>query len=572
MVSRHAAARFALSGRGSALVAVVALLCSVNAVLAGRTLILSGGAVYTGNVSNRWATSIVIQGGKIAFVGDDSGTQQFRREGARVIDLTGLMVMPGFHDAHAHPMSGALRLLRCSLADDKSVQELFATIRHCASTAGSTSWLIGYGWDSSWAPQLARISLDRIVADRPAFLSDTDGYKAWANTKALAAAGIDPAGVGPQTNGIERNPKTLHPTGMLTGDATDLVRNRLPPPTEEQYREALRLAMATANRNGITSLFDAAARPAMLQAYRDADMANELTVRVVAAQVTDPRRGAAQIDEMAARRARLRGRLFRADAAKLFLDEEIPLHTAAMLDPYSDMPGSRGKLFFEPARLDELVRKLDAEGFLIHMHAMGDRAVRSGLDAIERAIAANGPRDRRHQIAHLGVTTPADVVRFGRLGVVANFQPLWFPADDPATKQTDAALGTERSRWIMPMGSIAKMGGRVVAGSDWPATPMNPLEGIQAAVTRQPANGNLPARQPQERVELTTAIAAYTSNAAWAVHEDGIDGTIERGKAADLIVLDRNIFRLNAGAIDRARVLLTLLDGRTVYRDPKFVF
>jgi len=309
-----------------------------------------------------------------------------------------------------------------------------------------------------------------------------------------------------------------------------------------------------------------------VDAYHAADLAGELTLRVVAAQLADPEHGPEQVDDMIARRDRVRGARFRADAAKIFLDGEIGMHTAALLQPYADTHGSRGDLFVQPDALDTLVRRLDAAGFMIHMHVMGDRAVRAGLDAIERAVAANGGKDHRHQLAHVGMADPADLPRFGRLGVTANLSPGWFQASDPAMAPTEAVLDPQRRGWMYPAKSIQTAGGRIVLSSDWPATSMNPLENIQIAVTRQPLDGSKPAKLSRERVDLATAIAAYTKEAAWVAREDGIDGTIEPGKAADLVVLDRNLFRTPVLALHKARVLLTLLDGTAVYRDPKFIW
>jgi predicted amidohydrolase YtcJ len=368
--------------------------------------------------------------------------------------------------------------------------------------------------------------------------------------------------------GIERDPRTHSPTGILENEAVGFVKRHAPQPTGAEYREALRRTTAIANRFGITSLVDANATEAVLDAYRAADRSGELTVRVVAAQRIDPRRGEEQIKELLARRDRVRGPRFRADAAKIFLDGEIDQHTAAMLEPFAGAPGVRGDLLVPPEALDALVRRLDRDGFLIHMHAMGDRAVRAGLDAIERALRANGTRDRRHQLAHLGVIAPEDVPRFGRLGVTADFQPFWAQANDPASASTEAALGPVRSRWMYAMASIAAAGGRIVASSDWPAPSMNPLDAIQVAVTRQPLDGSKPAGQPEQRIGLPAILAAYTLDAAWAAREDAIDGSIEAGKAADLVVLDRNLFEVDVMRLHEVRVLLTLLDGEPVYRDP----
>jgi predicted amidohydrolase YtcJ len=324
-----------------------------------------------------------------------------------------------------------------------------------------------------------------------------------------------------------------------------------------------------ANAYGITSVFDAAASPPMVDAYRAADLAGELKLRVVAAQLVDPARGPEQVDDMIAHRDRVRGTRFRADAAKIFLDGEISQHTAALLQPYADTQGTRGDLFVQPDALNALVKRLDAEGFLIHMHAMGDRAVRSGLDSIEQATAANGAKDRRHQIAHIELADPADLPRFAALGVAANLSPGWFDPNDPEIAPAEAALGPERARRMYPAASIAGHKGRLVMSSDWPATAMNPLENIQIAVTRQPLDGSKPPKRPEERVDLATALVAYIRNAAWVAREDDVDGTIETGRAADLIVLDRNLFKVPAGSIHKTYVLLTLLDGEPVYRDKR---
>jgi predicted amidohydrolase YtcJ len=243
-----------------------------------------------------------------------------------------------------------------------------------------------------------------------------------------------------------------------------------------------------------------------------------------------------------------------------------------MLAPYADAPKERGELFIQPAALDAMVQRLDAAGFLIHMHAMGDRAVRVGLDAYEHAMQINGPRDRRHQIAHDGVVDPADIPRFAKLGVTANFSPLWFDPDDEAYAPTVAAVGPERAKWIYPMASVAAAGGRIVASSDWPQPTMSPLDGIQFAVTRQPLDGSKPSPQPEQRISLVQAMAAYTRDAAWVVREDKLDGTLETGKAADIVVLDQNLFKIDVMSIHKTHVLLTLLDGEPVYRDPKFTW
>lgn len=512
------------------------------------TLILRGGAVYTLDPARPWATALVVRDGRIVHVGDDAGTRRFQHRGTDVIALKGRMVLPGFHDGHAHPMSGAIRLIRCRLNDAATPDALFAAVRACTANS-QNAWLVGYGIAQTFFDKgaLSRAKLDALVPDRPAFLTTEDGFAAWVNTKALALSGVDP-----QSQKID---------GVLKDDATDLVRSHVPKPSEAEYRRALKQATAMANAFGITSIFDASASAAMVQAYHDADLAHELTVRIVAAQRMDPGRGPEQIDAMIALRDRVQSPYLRADAAKFFLDGEIDQHTAALLAPYTDVPASRGELFLQTDVLNTLVRKLDASGFSVHMHVMGDWAVRAGLDAIEAATQANGPRDRRHQLAHVGVADPADIARFCKLGVAANFQPLFAAESEPSVAADRAVLGPQRARWMYPLSAIAACGARIVASSDWPQPTMNPLEEIESALTR-------PTPEPGQHVDLAMMLAAYTQNAAWAAREDSIDGTLEVGKSADVIVLDRNLFKTKISAIHKARVVLTLLDGVAVYRAP----
>jgi len=548
-----------------ALTAILLLIAAVtSAAAAGNTVFLDG-AITTLNDKQPSATALVIADGHIVYVGDDKGARPYVTPASRVVRLQGRMMLPGFHDAHTHPMSAALRLLRCQLDGIKTGPKMEAAIRGCDRTA-SEDWLFASSWSAKvLSPSLAK--LDALVPDRPAYVANEDGFAVWVNSKTLKAAGIDPETS--KLSGLERDPQTHAFTGVVTGDALTEVRKFRPKPSESQFREALKRWSKMANAYGITSVFDAAASPPMVDAYHAADLAGELTLRVVAAQLADPEHGPEQVGDMIARRDRVRGTRFRADAAKIFLDGEISQHTAALLQPYADTPGTRGDLFLQPDALNALVKRLDAEGFLIHMHAMGDRAVRSGLDAIEQAMAANGPKDRRHQIAHIELADPADLPRFAALGVTANLSPGWFDPNDPEIAPAEAALGPERARLTYPAASIAAHNGRLVMSSDWPATAMNPLENIQIAVTRQPLDGSKPPKGPKERVNLATALAAYIRDAAWVAREDDIDGTIETGKEADLIVLDRDLFKVPAGSIHNAHVLLTLLDGEPVYRDKR---
>jgi len=553
------------------LVAVLALAPADVAArdAASESVLLRNAAVYTADPVQPWATAVLIEHGRIAYVGDDAGARARLRADTHVVDLGRRMVLPAFHDSHAHPMSGGMRLLRCRLDGLASEAAIRKAVRRCATEAAHHAWLLGGGWTpgSAASRRLTLKKLDALVPDRPALLTTQDGFAAWVNSRALAAAKIDPADT--SLDGLHRDAAGREPTGIVEGAALRRLRSVVPQPTQVEYRQALRQASALANRFGIVSIVDASANAEMLEAYAAAADAGELSLRVVAAQRIDARRGPEQIDEMVARRERVRRPLFRADAAKIFLDAEFENHTAALLEPYADAPDTRGDLPIDSDTLDAIVARLDAEGFMIHMHGMGDRAVRAGLDAIERAMRRNSPRDRRHQIAHIGVASTEDVRRFAALGITANFQPIWFQADDPATGPSVRALGAERARRMFPIASIASAGGRILASSDWPSPSMNPLDAIQTAITHQPLDGGKPPLQPDQRLRLSAILAAYTRDAAWSARAESTSGSITVGKDADIIVLDRNLFETDLAKLHEVHVVLTLMAGRPVYRDAR---
>jgi predicted amidohydrolase YtcJ len=348
----------------------------------------------------------------------------------------------------------------------------------------------------------------------------------------------------------------------------ELVRRLLPPYSLAQRKEGLRRALALANEYGITTLHDAATSPEFLEAYAELDREGALTARVIAAQYVDPDRPLSQVDSLVAWANRYRGvRYFRPTAAKFFADGVVEAKTAALLAPYLGGGTDSGTPNFRSGQMDTLVAELDRRGITIHIHAIGDLAIRMGLDALERARAANGPRDARPIIAHLELFDPADIPRFKALGVIASFQPLWAYADPYITELTEPVLGPSRSRWLYPIGSMVRSGAVVAPGSDWTVSSMNPLDAIQVAVTRRGLTDSAgPPWIAEEIVDLATMLRAYTVNGAFAAGDERITGTIEVGKAADLIVLERDLTAVPPSAIHQTKVLLTLLDGKPVYR------
>jgi len=533
-------------------------------------LILKNAAVYTLNKAQPWAEAVAVTGSKIVFVGTNSDVKKYRGRGTKVLDLAGKMVLPGFQDSHVHLISGGMELEQCNLNDLETKEEILARIRSYAAENPEKGWVVGGGWALPVFPKAnpSKEELDAVVSDRPVFLSAADGHSAWVNSRALELAGVTAKTADPKNGRIERKAGTGEPSGTLREAAASLVDRLIPEPTAEEYLSGLRGGLALANRFGITSIIEASADDKLLETYASLDRNAGLTLRVLASIYVDPEKGVAQIADLVQKREKYQGHYLKATAAKIFIDGVIESHTAALLEPYLDRPGDRGEPILEAEEFNRLAVALDKAGFQIHVHAIGDRAIRMTLDAMEQAGKINGPRDARHHICHLELIDPADILRFKALGVVANFQALWAYADTYITQLTEPILGPERSARLYPIGSIVRSGGLYAGGSDWSVSSLNPLDAIQVAVTRRgPDAAAGPAWLPNELIDLPTAIAAYTTNGSFLSFEEKIRGSVEAGKAADLIVLDRNLFKIPAQQIHEAKVTLTLLDGKVVYSD-----
>jgi predicted amidohydrolase YtcJ len=533
-------------------------------------LVLLNGAIHARAGDTVSVEALAVRDGLIVYAGSSAGAEASIGEGTRVIDLAGKMVLPGFHDTHMHPRGG-LGLAEPRLDDLESREAILDSVRRYAAGHPELAWIRGRGWQLPVFPGAnpRKEWLDSVAGDRPVYLSAADGHSAWVNSRALALAGITRETPDPPNGRIERDPRTGEPSGTLRESATGLVARHLPRRTTREIEAGLRRALAMANGFGITSLYDADADPELLAGYAALDSAGLLTARVIAALSTDPRAGPLQVDSLRAWRGRYAGtRYFSPRAAKIFVDGVIEAGTAALLAPYQGGTGS-GEPTLSPGALDTLVAALDAAGFQVHTHAIGDRAVRMSLDAFAFARRHNGPRDARPMIAHLELIDSADIARFAAQGVVPSFQPLWAYADSYIRDLTEPVLGPARSRWLYPIASVSRAGAPLAAGSDWPVSSMNPLLAVQVAITRRPPDTTTgPAWLPEQRVTLATILTAYSEGGAWAAGEESRTGTLEVGKAADLIVLDRNLYRIPPVEIHSVKVLLTLLDGREVWRDP----
>jgi predicted amidohydrolase YtcJ len=375
----------------------------------------------------------------------------------------------------------------------------------------------------------------------------------------------------PLNGRIERD-ATGAPTGTLRETAKRLVSAKMPPYSDDDYLAGLERGLRMAAQFGITTLNEASADEAIVRAFARTDSLGKLTARAVVNLLVDPQRGPEQVPHLAELRGKYTRGLVRPVSAKIFLDGVIEGGTAALLQPYIDRPGYRGELNVPPERMNALVHSLDSAGFKVHVHAIGDRAIRVAFDAFERQHRLDGGAGPHHVLAHIQLFDPADIPRFAALGVVASFQPLWAYRDSYMKDLTEPRLGPERSMHQYPIASVVKTGAIVAGGSDWSVSSMNPLEAIQVAVTRRALDDStgLP-WLADEMIDLQTALRMYTLNGAMAEEQDSLTGSIAPGKAADLIVLSDDIFSLPPHRIGKARVLLTLLNGREVFRDSTLI-
>ena len=538
-------------------------------------LVLRGGRIAVMDPARSWATALAVRDGRIVAVGPDRAVDGLAGPSTRVIDLRGRTVTPGFQDAHVHPVHGGLTMLRCDVHDARGRDGVLEAISGYARTHPDEAWVRGGGWYMADFPggTPRREDLDRVVPDRPAFLTNRDGHGAWVNSKALELAGVTAASADPADGRIERDADGS-PTGTLHEGAMDLVEQFLPDDTPADMEEALRIGQRYLHSLGITAWQDAIVRPQPEEAaYVALASRGELTGRVIGAMWWERARGREQIEEFVERRARTSTGRYQATSVKLMMDGVLENFTGAMLEPYGDGKGgttdNRGLLQIDPEGLTSWVPELDSLGFQPHFHAIGDRAVRASLDAVEASRRANGPSDTRPHIAHIQVIHPDDITRFRTLDVAANAQPYWACHEDQMDVLTIPFLG-DRWEWQYPFRSLRAAGAVLAMGSDWSVSTPNPLLEIEVAVERiaDISRGEAEPLLPDERIDLVDALAAFTSGSAYVNHLDTDTGTLEVGKLADLAVLDRDLFDRGAGPIGEARVVGTFIEGVPVFEEP----
>jgi predicted amidohydrolase YtcJ len=532
-------------------------------------LILINARVYTVDDRRPWASAVAIRDGRIVAVGDARQAMRQKGTGTRVVDLKGRLLMPAFGDAHAHPIFGGMAYSRCSLHAGSTLVDYQRIIADCIKRTPGTGTVVGSGWNQTlFANGIPRKDvLDAVSRDR-ALVFESDGHTLWVNSKALELAGITRDTPNPANGKIDRD-QAGEPIGGLEESAMALVDKLVPPPSDADLQGAVRYTVKLFNGLGITSWHDAALEwekggtSRALDAYAELRDAGGLTVHTVMDLRWNNDRGGDQLADIVRVSAAAKASGFIANGVKFFIDGVIPQRTAAMLAHYS---GSRdkGAPQISPAALADAATRVAARGMQLHFHAIGDAGVRQALDAVAATQASGGRRDTRPMISHLNVIDPADQPRFGKLDVTAVFQPLW-ACHEPYMDLTIKTIGPVRSRYIYPAAGVAKGGGRIAYGADWPVASANPIEGIEVAVTRIAPGSDEPPLLPEQAVPLRDAVRNYTINAAYVNHLDHVTGSITPGKSADLVVLDKDLFRLAPRQIHTAKVMLTLFQGKPVY-------
>ena len=540
-------------------------------------IIFVNGSIFSAGMASSQRSGLAVRGGQITAVGADSDLAGLRGPRTEIVDLAGGLLLPGFQDAHVHPIMAGVTMLACDVHGSTSADDTLATIRRYAEANPDLPWIVGAGWSmehfAGGTP--TRQQLDAAVPDRPAYLTNRDGHGAWVNTRALELAGITATTAQPADGRIEHDPDGT-PAGTLHEGAAHLVDHLLPEVGLPQQLAGLRAAQDHLFSLGITAWQDAAVGDALgqsdlLPVYLAAAESGDLLARVRGALWWDRARSSDQIADLVDRRGRGTAGRFSPTAVKIMLDGVAENFTAAMLEPYLDECGcatqNSGLSFVDPVGLREYVTSLDALGFQVHFHALGDRAVREALDAVETALEVNGPTTGRHHLAHLQVVHPDDIPRFARLGATANIQALWAAHEPQMDELTIPFLGERRASWQYPFAAIARSGGALAAGSDWSVSSADPLDGIHVAVTRI-APGAEAGSEPlnaDNALSLAAALTAYTAGSARVNALDQSTGRLEPGLLADLCVLDRDPFAGPHDAIADAVVTSTWVEGERVF-------
>ena len=529
--------------------------------------------IYTGNEAQPFAEAMALRDNKIIAVGTSEEIKKLAGASTDTFNLQGKLVTPGFNDAHIHFLRGSLEMQTADLNRCKTPKDAADTVLAFAQRNAEAAWITGSGWQYTIFPDSkpTKEILDAIIPDRPVFIYAYDGHSAWVNSKALELAGIDKNTLYSGFGSIVKD-KNGEPTGMLSEGAMQLVRKLLPPITKENKLKAIQAGLQYAASLGITSLQNASGSIEELELYEELLLQKKLIVRYGAAFSANSKTSQEDIDRFTALKKKFSNNsLLRADAIKFILDGVIESHTAVMINDYSDA-GEKGRtangtfaLPLEDYR--RLTLAFDNAGFRLFTHAIGDQSVREALNAYEQCNKINGTQNSRHRIEHIEQCHPDDIKRFQQLHVLPSMQPIHA---DPATVAVwSKAVGQERLPYSFGWQSMLQSKATLVFGSDWPACiNLDPIHGLHVAVNRQSPNGVPPGGWiPEQRISIQDAINAYTQGGAYSSFEENTKGKLQPGYCADFIVLSKDLFSIDPTEIYSAKVLLTVVDGKIIFRD-----
>ena len=536
--------------------------------MSSDTIVINAKIVTMDALSPR-AEAMAIVAGRVVALGSTHDISRLAGDSTEVFDAGGKLILPGFQDTHIHLQdSGHDYHSKATLDDCRDVAELQSVLRAFAAKHKG-HWVNGVGWYTGifTDANLTRQVLDHAIPDRPCYILASDGHNACLNSKACEAVGLADGLADPPNGHFVRDAKS-QATGMLHEDAVAWARERMPKPTDLDYADGVRFSQALCNKLGITGVLDASVNERHARVYQQLADHNQLTLRVAATAKVDPHETtAAAIARVSALRAGCKGDLFKIHSAKFFLDGVLENRTGTMLEPYSDAIGGNAPLMFGHNQVKELFAAFDAARFQIHVHVIGDGALRAALDGLEAAQFANGAWPSLHQLAHVQCLAPSDVPRFHQLGAMANIQPLWARHEPSVTDVALPMVGKERGKWMYAFRSLIDAGAPYCLSSDWGVSTQNPFPIIETAVTRQPPrkHGEHPVFLPEQRMTIEECVKGYTIHAAAAAWRSQDTGTLSVGKSADFVVLDRDIFSCNVYDIGDTQVMQTRFRGNVVH-------
>lgn len=533
------------------------------------------GAIYTLDENQPWAEAVAVDGDEVVYVGDAAGAQALAGENTVRHDLDGKMLLPGFIDTHMHPIAGGAYAKALSLETAGTVDEWIQAIADHAAENSDAPLIFGYGWlSTTFGPEgPQRQMIDAIEADRPVLIMDEGFHGAWANTRALEALNItqDSADPVPGFSYYKRD-ENGDATGYLLEGTAGMAMQALNVITEDVVVEGAAFVIDTLNAYGVTAAFDGGAlgyEDSLHKILARLEVGGDLTIRLLGSyRPTGPEDVSVAVERAGNWRDTIKGANYHYRFLKIMQDGTIEGRTAAMFEDYQGEPGNSGESVFTEEEMAEMVAGAAGKNIDVHIHALGERAVHEALNAIEVARSTFPDSTTRYAICHIEVITDQDLPRFAELDVIAQSTPLWASYDTYG----EQFVSEDQFNRFWRFGSLKELGVRLTWGSDFPASGagmlgMSPIYQMEIGHTRQNAGEPDAPIQPREseRVDLDTMIRGYTLNAAYQLHMEDEIGSLEVGKKADLVVLDRNLFETDAYEIHEAKVLLTVMDGEVVY-------